>query len=157
MLEDLPAALALTGGTTVVAAMATDAWQTVRDGIARLFRRGGVDQPAVITSELDGHAALIARAEDPEAARGRLAQVWQLHLEDLLRRCPEAEAELRVLVERANAMLPQAQATWVQTNIARDNGHVFASQGGNVVVHQGTPGQSAPTVHAPGQDTAEPE
>ena len=39
MLSEALAALAATGGTALVGAMATDAWQTARDRVLRLFGR----------------------------------------------------------------------------------------------------------------------
>ncbi|MFE7568959.1 hypothetical protein ACFU76_18680 [Streptomyces sp. NPDC057539] len=129
-------ALALTGATTVVAAMATDAWQTTRTGMAVLFRRSGRTQQAAVEAQLEGNAALVAQAEDPERARQALLPVWQLQLEALLRRHPDATDDLRALVDEVRAELPRAEQHWVQTNIARDNGRIFASQQGDVIVHE---------------------
>jgi hypothetical protein len=132
--------LAMTGATTIVAAMATSAWQSARSGVQRLFRHGGKQVQAAVSSELDGHAALVARAEDSELARRGLAAAWQVRLADLLRQHPETTQELRLLVDRIGAELPRAEQAWVQTNIARDGGRIFAAQGGDVIVHQAPPG-----------------
>jgi hypothetical protein len=146
-------ALALTGATTVAAAMATDAWHTARAGTARLFHRGGQARKKAIEDQLEAGAMLVARAPDADRARCGLVPLWQLELEQLLRDYPGAAGELQALVDQVQAALPETRKTWVQTNIARDNGRVFAAQGGNVIVHQVPPGLTPPP--APGQGTAE--
>lgn len=136
--------LVMAAATTFVGAMATSVWQDIRSGIVDLFRRASSVQHAAITAQLDSHAALVAQSEDSERARHYLVPVWQLQLEDLLRKNPDAEAELRTLVERAGSLLPADQRAWVQTNIARDGGQVFAAQGGSVIIHHGSPEQVQP-------------
>ncbi|UKY48166.1 hypothetical protein [Streptomyces inhibens] len=136
MLEDA-AALAMTGATTVVAAMATDAWTTARARVARLFRRAGLAEQTAIEAQMDGHAALVARSVDADGARHDLVPVWRLQLAEFLREHPDAAEELRRLVGEVQAELPPAQQIWQQTNVARDNGQVFAALGGNVIVRQG--------------------
>jgi LmbE family N-acetylglucosaminyl deacetylase len=138
------AALAMTGATTVVAAMATDAWQAARSGTVRLFDRSDASQQADIKAQLDSTADLVRRAPDAGRARQGLVPVWQLRLEELLGQYPEAAAELEDLVRQVRTTLPAAQQHWVQTNVARDNGQVFAALGGNVVVHQAAPGPPQP-------------
>lgn len=135
MTDDLTM-LAMTGATTIVAAMATSVWQAARSGVQRLFRHGGKEEQVAVAAELDGHAALVARAADAEQARQGLAAAWQVRLAGLLRQHPETTQELRSLVDLIGAELPRAQQAWVQTNIVRDNGRIFAAQGGNVIVHE---------------------
>ncbi|WP_445525311.1 hypothetical protein [Streptomyces cyslabdanicus] len=136
MLEEL----ILAGGTTVVGAMATDSWAVARGGIARLFRRRGEGRQTVIEAQLDNNAALVARARDAERVRQSLLPVWQLELESLLDEHPDAADELRELISEIRDRLPDDQRAWVQNNVAKDGGQVFAVQGGNVVVHQAPPG-----------------
>jgi hypothetical protein len=133
--------------------MATDAWQVTRAGTLRLFRRGGQARQAAVETRLEDDAALVARSEDPERARQGLTPAWQLQLEAFLGEHPDAAAELSDLVARIQTALPQAQQNWVQNNIARENGQVFASQGGNVIVHQTPPGQPRPPAPAPDENT----
>ncbi|MGH3950776.1 MAG: hypothetical protein ACRDSE_16940 [Pseudonocardiaceae bacterium] len=137
MLAEGLAALAGAGGTALVGAMATDAWRATRSGVARLFGRGGPARQTAIEAQLDGNAALVAQAEDPDEARQNLAAVWRLELAALLRQHPETEDELRALVARIHEALPAAQQTWVQTNIARDQATQNIVQHGNVHVHPG--------------------
>lgn len=140
MLVEGLAALAAAGGTGLVGAMATDAWQTARSGVARLFGRAGPQRQAEIETQLDSNAALVAGAEDPgeaEQIRQSLAGMWRLELAALLRRDPGAEDDLRALVAQIHDALPAPQQTWVQTNIARDHATQNIVQHGTMHVHPG--------------------
>jgi hypothetical protein len=128
-------ALAMTGASTIVAAMATSAWQVARDGVVRLFHGRGHALPG-IEAQLDGDAAVVERDEDADGAREDLAGAWKRRLAALLNEHPEAGEDLRALVEQVVGQLPQARQGWVQTNIARQGGQVFAAQGGNVVIRR---------------------
>lgn len=141
MLAETLAALAGAGGTALVAAMATDAWQATRSGVARLFGRGGPDRQTAVEAQLDGNAALVARAEDPDEVRQTLAPVWRLELAALLREHPDAEDELRTLVAQIRQALPAPQQAWVQTNIAGGQATQYNVQHGDMHVH---PGGGAP-------------
>jgi hypothetical protein len=148
------AVLVMAAATTFVAAMATSAWQDIRTGIVHLFRRTAQTQQTAIAAQLDGHAVLVTEAKDPERVRQGLVPAWQFQIEALLREDPGSEEDLRVLVERAGLLLPPVQRTWVQTNVARDGGQVFAAQGGSVIVHQAQPGHAQPPgVSTAGEDT----
>ncbi|GGR70202.1 hypothetical protein [Streptomyces roseolus] len=131
MLEDQIVALAASGGAAVVAAMATDAWQPTREGVARLFRRQGAE----VEGRLDEDAALVAAAEDGEAAdaaRQALAPGWALRLRTLLAAHPEYAEELRTLLPAEGGATRS-----VQYNIAHDQGRVFGVLDGSTVIHQG--------------------
>jgi hypothetical protein len=119
--------LALTGATTLVAAMATDAWRTTRTGAARLFHRRGRALSA-IEVQLDGDAELVEQDDD---ARQDLVGPWRRRLIALLHEFPEAEAELTALIDQVRRELPPAQRDWVQTNLATGHGVVNAVQHGN--------------------------
>lgn len=144
MLDETLAALALSGGATVTAAMATDAWLATRTGAARLFRRRGEGPEEEAGARLEDDNALVVRAtsDDIERTRQALAATWQLRLHDLLREHPDAAEDLTELIAGIQAALPRPYEGPTQTNIARDNGQVFASLGGNVIVHQGPPGEA---------------
>lgn len=129
------AELAAAGGSALVGAMATDAWQATRSWVAGLFGRGGSAEQAAIEAQLDGHAALVAQAEDPDGVRESLVAVWQLQLQSLLGQHPEVEEDLRELVARVQEALPASQRTWVQTNIARDQATQHIVQHGTLHVH----------------------
>jgi hypothetical protein len=137
--------LAMTGASTIVAAMATSAWQAARDGVVRLFRGRGDDLPA-IEARLDGDAAVVERDEDADSAREDLVGAWKRQLAKMLNEHPEAAGDLRALVEQVGKLLPQARPGSVQTNIARHGGAVFAAQNGNVIVHRVPPASTRPPV-----------
>ncbi|WP_345144227.1 hypothetical protein [Dactylosporangium darangshiense] len=143
MVPETLAALATAGATTVVGAMATDAWNAAKNGIVGLFGRAGLREQQVVETQLERHARQVASAVDMDATRRRLAAAWEVELESLLASDPDIVEELRTLITSIQDQLPQGQRTWVQTNIARDHGHVFAVQGGNLVVHQQSSGTSA--------------
>ncbi|WP_143658415.1 hypothetical protein [Embleya scabrispora] len=128
-------ALASAGGTALAGVMATDSWNAARQMVARLFSRQGQDREAAIESQLDGNQALVLGAEDPDRARADLAPLWETELSALLAAHPEAEADLRRLVDQLQAASRKSGRAWMQTNTARDNSRLFAAQGGNVVVH----------------------
>ncbi|MFI7519852.1 hypothetical protein [Micromonospora globbae] len=139
MLTEALAALAANGGAALVAAMATDAWQAARDGMARLFGRQGSQRQAAIETQLDSNVVLVERAGDPAQARQGLVPLWQMELMQLLAEHPEAEAELRELVADLRDALPTTQQQWVQvvlTTIARDNSRQFTAVWGNVIYHE---------------------
>ncbi|WP_206432433.1 hypothetical protein, partial [Streptomyces sp. ADI92-24] len=157
-------ALATAGSAALVGAMATDAWQATRTGVLGLFGRsstssrdGTAAQPvggtapeeggteavpaadgriALVAAQLDGDAALVARADDTAAARRSLLPAWQLRVQELLREHPELAGELSDLTERMRRSLPEEEQQWVMHVVAHDHAQVFASQGGNVIVHQ---------------------
>jgi hypothetical protein len=132
MLAEALSALAAAGGTALVGAMATDAWQTTRDGIGRLFGRGDTGRRTVIEAQLDEDAETVAHTEDAEReqARQELVLVWRRRLVQLLEEQPDTEAGLRDLIARVQAALPPSEQAWVQTNIAH-GGNLFAVQGGS--------------------------
>jgi hypothetical protein len=147
--------LALTGATTVAAAMATDAWHSARTGTARLFHRSGRARQKAIEDQLDANAALVSRAPDADRARLSLVPLWQLELEDLLRSDSDAASEVQTLVEEIRAELPENQRSWVMNIIAKDQGHAYGAQGtgARVIVHQAPPHLSqSPT---PQQDSGD--
>ncbi|HEY2764946.1 MAG TPA: hypothetical protein VGJ13_13195 [Pseudonocardiaceae bacterium] len=106
------AVLADTGSTTLVGAMATDTWQTIRSGMGRLFGHGRPGRQARFEARLDGNATLVAQAQDPDAVRRSLVPVWRTELEALLRRHPDAEQELRTLLAQLDRTPPHAQHSW---------------------------------------------
>ncbi|MGW3292779.1 hypothetical protein ACWC9S_02300 [Streptomyces xiamenensis] len=142
MLEEL----IIAGGATVVGAMATEGWQVARDGVVRLFRRGGAseeEEASQVRGQLDRGAARVARAGDTDEARARLAPLWQDEFGDLLRRHPEAAEELRELIGEISAALTADQRDRVAADIrgqvqhvtTHDNSSAYVSQGGDVHVY----------------------
>lgn len=142
MIESL-AALAATASTTLVGAMATDAWQAARTGILRVLHRESDGEPAVLAAQLESEAALVLASDDADAARQSLLPGWRLRLEQFLRDNPDAAEAMREWTERLAAELPRPQQQWVQHNEAHDNAQVFGVQNGNMIIHQ-APGAGSP-------------
>ncbi|WP_435599446.1 hypothetical protein [Streptomyces anulatus] len=114
MLVEGLVAVAAAGGTAVVQAAGTDAWNGVRGGLARLFGRGEPGREQAELERLDRTRSVIEAAGDgAEAQQVQIAQVarWQTRIEALLEELPVAEqqlvvAELRALVAQAEAAGP---------------------------------------------------
>ncbi|WP_326770402.1 hypothetical protein OG978_42295 (plasmid) [Streptomyces sp. NBC_01591] len=140
-MSDPEAALAMVAATTIVAAMATSAWEVTKAGVARVFRRtdGAESGPESggIEVRLERSAARIADAADPDNVRQAQIVRWREDLEDLMHDHPDAEADLRTLVEAIRQQLPPVQQQWVQRIEARDGGVAFGAigPGSSVIVH----------------------
>jgi hypothetical protein len=152
MLAEELATLAGTSAVTLVAAMTTDAWGSIRSGVARLFGQGGETRRREAEIQLDSNAQLVARAGDKDRARQNLVGLWRLELEELLGQYPDVADDLRSLMDGARTALPQAQQSWVMTVIAH-GGVGVGVQGGNVIMHgtdwpsAGPPAGSAASEH----------
>ncbi|MFD7459230.1 MULTISPECIES: hypothetical protein [unclassified Streptomyces] len=153
-MPDPEAALAMTAATTIVAAMATSAWEATKAGVARIFGRAGGAEPGQETSagveaRLERSAARIAVAADPDEVRQAQIVRWCEDLEDLMRDHPDAEAELRTLVEAVRQQLPPVRQQWIMRVEARDGGLAVGAQGpgSRVVVHHHD-GDTPPTADA---------
>lgn len=146
MLAESLTALAGAGSSALIGAMATDVWQGARDGVVRLFGRGGEARGEAVGVQLDEDAVLVVRAEAAGAdeIRAELLPVWRRRLLQLLEEHPDSEAELRELVARVQDGLPAARQVWTQSNTARDHGTLFAVQGGSLHYHQAAEGQVPP-------------
>jgi hypothetical protein len=149
MLTEALTALSAAGGTAVVEAMATDAWKTTRDHVARLFARGGAGRQEAIEAALDGDAGILIGTEEAEREQVRrgLVAVWQRRMVQLLDQYPDAADDLHHLISRIHAALPPAQQAWVQYNTA--------TAGGTVIAHQGTGSQHIYYDRPPGPTTAQ--
>ena len=136
MLADTLMALAALAGNTVVAAATTDAWEAARRGFARLLGRGEPDRTQVAERRLAETREELTGAggKDLEQARAALAERWAGRLADLLEEHPDAEADLRALVQQIQAALPgpmvsaadHAVAAGRDVNISAASGAVAA-------------------------------
>src|SRR5580693_3045649 len=92
--------LAEAAGQAVVTVAATDAWGTVKAGVARLLGRGDQGKTAVAGQRLEDtrHELAAAAPADLVAAQMRLAVAWSTRLADLLDDDPDAAAPLRTLL-----------------------------------------------------------
>ncbi|MFD3485648.1 hypothetical protein [Streptomyces sp. NPDC058665] len=151
-MTDPMSVLAMTGATTIVAAMATSMWESARGGVAALFRRRGDDEATAIAVQLDGDADLVAGEDDTEGVREELIRPWARRLAALLREHPEAADELRRVVEEVAAGLPRTEQHWTQNVSAHSGGTAFGAQGPGSSVHihrHAAPGESDPGDNAP--------
>jgi hypothetical protein len=142
MLEEFMA-LAAAGGTALVGAMATDAWEAARSGVARLLGRDDKRRVEVIEAQLEDDAALVRGAgAGGDQVREELAPAWGRRLAAVLQDNPGAAEELRILVERVRAQVPPQQQAWIQHVTATQGGTTFGQQGsgGQHVYYYGTPG-----------------
>lgn len=92
--------LAWKGASTVVALLATDAWEKAKVGLGSLWRHTHPERADDVEAELvETRASLLdARAEEDDALAGALTQVWQSRLAHLLATNPELVAQFRQLL-----------------------------------------------------------
>lgn len=151
VLAEMLEALAATGGTAVVAAMATDAWESARSGVARLLGRNDRQRVKFVEAQLDEDAVLVQVAADGERVRAELAPLWGRRLAALLQDNPDAAEELRDLIKRVHTELPPIQRAWYQQFNS-------STGGGTVIAHQGPGGQhihyDRPSVPADAEDNS---
>ncbi|MGC0334191.1 hypothetical protein RKD23_007181 [Streptomyces sp. SAI-170] len=130
MLPEALTALAAAGGTAVVQAAGTNAWEGFRQAVARWFGRGDDDRERVELERLDRSAAELTAVSEGGADRLRLRQeaVWQTRFEQLLEALPEAEREQAAAALRALL----AERTPTSAVSAGDGG---LAVGGDVRIH----------------------
>jgi hypothetical protein len=87
-------ALAGTAGTTVVALLATDAWEQTRRGVTTLWRRFRPEAAEEIDGLLSRSRATLLDGGEPVGVESE----WQLRLGALLAQHPDAAAELDSLL-----------------------------------------------------------
>jgi hypothetical protein len=123
-----------TAGTTLVAVMATDAWQSTRDGVVALWRRmNPARADGVETSLAETRAdVVLAREQGDTAAEEALALQWQGRLLQFLTAHPDATEELDRVLRDARAQLPASEQTVIGTMRleARASGHGRVYQAG---------------------------
>jgi hypothetical protein len=132
--------LVTAGATAVVTAMATNAWEGVRDTVLRLFRQAKPARRGIIEAKLDNDAAYVAQASDTQATRDAVLGNWIEEFSALLSERPDLAASLADLTERGRTpgARDHAATLRMQTNIARDRGMTFAVQDGGQHVQVGT-------------------
>lgn len=133
-MSDPMTVLAMTGATTVVAAMATSAWEGTRERVVELFRRRGDERSTALQAQLDGDAELVAgESDDTDGVRDDLVRPWARRIGALLREHPETADELRALIEEVS--VPPAAQEWSQHITAHAGGAAFGAQGPGSSVH----------------------
>jgi hypothetical protein len=144
-------ALASVAGQTIVSAATTDAWEAAKRGFARLIGRSDPKQTQLAEQRLDDTRKQLTgvAGADSEQARAALAAKWATRLADFLEENPDAEADLRTLVQQIQAALPagvvsaedHAVAAGRDVKISADRGGFAAGVvGGDVTL----PGPTGP-------------
>jgi hypothetical protein len=140
MLAETLMSLAQLAGLTVVAAAVTDSWETARRGFGRVLGRGDRKKEQLAEQRLEETREQLTGAQGTELERVRaaLAERWAGRLADLLEEHPDAEADLRTLVEQIQAQLPAGMVTAVDHSVAA---------GGNVTATAHDQGVAANVIH----------
>lgn len=121
------AALAGTAGTTLVTLLATEGWQSVRDGFVALWQRARPDRAPAIAGELDATRAelLGARAAGDLEAEAEVGAEWQGRIRRLLTAHPELVDEFRMALA---ALAPDDEAAPAVTQHATASGQARVYQ-----------------------------
>ncbi|MGX6600895.1 hypothetical protein ACWKSP_01980 [Micromonosporaceae bacterium Da 78-11] len=156
MLSEALVALATAGGTTLMAAAATDAWGTAKDGMARLLSRGHLGSVEVVEGRLEQSRVQLASlaGAELEQARQVQAQAWTVRLQDLLEEAPDAEDGLRrLLQELASVGVPAVSTGDNQGVVAGGNVSITATHGAIAagIIHGGANMAVNPTPPDQGQ------
>ncbi|MFJ8540683.1 hypothetical protein ACIRFH_01465 [Streptomyces sp. NPDC093586] len=125
-------ALAGTAGTTVVTLMATNAWESARDGVVALWRRFQPARAENIGEELDAgrEELLLARRTGDAESEAELAAEWQGRVRRFLLARPEAADALRRILDELNPSPPQEPGTERVRLQARASGSARIYQAG---------------------------
>ncbi|WP_319691344.1 hypothetical protein [Streptomyces sp. ME19-01-6] len=111
-MEPQIADLARTAGSTVVALMATDAWQRARERIVALWRQAQPDRADGIDGELETtHDDLLAARDAEDGSEGEqtqreLSEEWAGRMRRFLAAHPEVVEELRRILDELSPALP---------------------------------------------------
>jgi hypothetical protein len=132
MLAETLMALAALAGNTVVAAATTDAWEATRKGFARLLGRSDPDRTKMAERRLAETLDQLTGAQGAklEQVRAALAQQWAARLADLLEEHPDAEADLRALVQQIQAQLPAGMVSAADHAVAAGRDVNISATGG---------------------------
>ncbi|MFF0768531.1 hypothetical protein ACFYUK_06495 [Nonomuraea wenchangensis] len=130
--------IVLAAGTALVTAMATDAWQSAREGAVALWRKARPEQvEAVEAVEAElvevREQVLQARRDDDADTEQALAGMWQVRLQQLLRADPSLAPQIqRVLDEVLTPALAPAERERIGSLVmkAKASGHGRVYQAG---------------------------
>ena len=130
------AALAATTGTTLVGLLATDTWNSVRQGMVLLWRRARPDRAEDVGAELDAaREELLAAQEDSDLrtaaeTRDGIRAEWQGRVRRLLYAHPELADDLRALLAETTSAAPVSPTPPVPTQQATASGEARIYQAG---------------------------
>ena len=103
-------ALAELACNALVQAMVSDAWEDIRQKVARLFGRGQQDQQIERRLTATRGELEASSGADLQKVQQTLASQWKTRFSDLLDDHPDAEAELAALVEEIQVGKPVTAA-----------------------------------------------
>jgi hypothetical protein len=129
--------LLLLAGQTIVAAVATDAWDLCQRGFARLLGRGDPKKEQLTEQRLEETRQQLTGAGSDQV-RAAQAVAWKTRLEGLLEENPDAEAELRALVQQIQAQLPAGMVSAADHSVAAGGDVNVTASGGGIaaaVIH----------------------
>ncbi|MGW6505126.1 hypothetical protein [Nonomuraea angiospora] len=117
--------IVLAAGTALVMAMATDAWQSDREGAVALWRRNRPEPADAVETEL-----MEARRDGDADTEQALVGSWQVRLQQLLRADPSLVQEIKRMVDEVltPALEPTDQArvgSLVMEATASGHGRVY--------------------------------
>src|SRR5215470_2089064 len=140
-LEAALAALAVTGGSALVTAMATDAWNSIRAGFARLLGHGEPAQVAALENRMEAARAELEHLEGADLLRARADQesLWRGELASLLTDHPHLAESLAELLDRARASLQRSSTPVTQYAVASGDAQQAIQGHGIQSVTFGTP------------------
>ncbi|MFD5200066.1 hypothetical protein ACFWM7_07875 [Streptomyces sp. NPDC058375] len=141
MLTEAMLALAAAGGTAVVQAAGTEAWGSVSEGVARMFRRRSGDGAEDGAQRELERTALVLASDEAEGS-SRQASLWGQRFAVLLSDADEqgrrqAETELRQLISLASGAAGQRQVLDIHDN-RYDNSPVQYGNGNHQRFHYGS-------------------
>jgi hypothetical protein len=105
-------------GTALVQAIASDAWQQVKNAVTALWRRAHPGRDVQINGDLDElrQQVLVAQADGDDGTERALEGAWQLRLQELLRADPALATKLRQVLDQVlTPALPAATQARVGT------------------------------------------
>ncbi|MFJ8147169.1 hypothetical protein ACIQ6R_19130 [Streptomyces sp. NPDC096048] len=122
--------LALAAGTALIAAMATDGWNTVRSGAVALWRKVHPERVPAIEADLAAARTELMAAPHSETTEAELVAEWRRRLARLLNEEPGLADELQKLLdERWRPLLSENDRVRVQritmTADVRDEGRAY--------------------------------
>ncbi|MEU6180822.1 hypothetical protein [Streptomyces coeruleorubidus] len=145
--------LARTAGTTMVTLMATQAWETTRDGLVALWQRFLPDRADSVSGELEAtrEDLLLARDSGDTDTEVELTVEWQARVRRLLVARPEVADELRRILRR-RAADSGSRGAYVRGDGARGPERIrlgglrgsAGARAGHLRQDRGTPGRGAP-------------
>jgi hypothetical protein len=100
--------LARTAGTTMVALMATQTWESAREGVVALWRRFQPARAEAVAGELEAtrEDLLLARESGDTDTEAELTAEWQARVRRLLLARPEVAEELRRILTELHPERP---------------------------------------------------